>query len=98
MKFKIKIRSRKKRLDLILETLEGMTSKLNSSVREIKHAVSEVDKEVIYGNARISELADKIVTSIQNLQDKIISEIERKKEKCPSEDSFYSGAIKAGVD
>ena len=88
----------KEELDLILETLEGMTSKLNSSLREIKHAVSEVDKEVIYGNARISELADEIVTSIQNLQDKIISEIERKKEKCPSEDSLYSGAMEAGVD
>ena len=78
----------KEELDLILETLEDMTNKFNSSVRGIKNAVSEVDDEVRNGNARLYGLADEIVTSIQMLQDKIISEIKRKKEKCPSEDSL----------
>ena len=77
----------KEELDLILETLEGMTHKLNSSVEGIKNAVSKIDIEVQNGNTRFSRLANEIVTSIQNLQDKIISEIKRKKEKCPSEDS-----------
>ena len=75
----------KEELDLILETLEGTTNKLNSSVEEVKNAVSEVDYEVRNGNTRLSGLADEIVTSIQILQDKIISEIKGKKEKCPSE-------------
>ena len=79
----------KEELDLILETLEGITNKLNSSVGGIKDAVSEVDDEVRNGNTRLSGLADEIVTSIQSLQDKIISEIKRKKEKCLSEDSIY---------
>ena len=79
----------KEELDLILETLEGITNKLNSSVWGIKNAVSEVDDEVRNGNTRFSGLAYEIVTSIQSLQDKIISEIKRKKEKCPSEDSIY---------
>ena len=78
----------KEELDLILETLEDMTNKFNSSVGGIKNAVSEVDDEVRNGNARLYGLADEIVTSIQMLQDKIISEIKRKKEKCPSEDSL----------
>ena len=69
----------KEELDLILETLEGMTNKLNSSVGGIKNAVSEVDDEVQNGNTRLSGLADQIVTSIQSLQDKIISTIKRKK-------------------
>ena len=77
----------KEELDLILETLEGMTHKLNSSVEGIKNAVREIDIEVQNGNTTFSRLANEIVTSIQNLQDKIISEIKRKKEKCPSEDS-----------
>ena len=78
----------KEELDLILETLEDMTHKFNSSVGGIKNAVREVDDEVRNGNARLYGLADEIVTSIQMLQDKIISEIKRKKEKCPSEDSL----------
>ena len=90
----------KEELDLILETLKGMTNKLNSSVRGIKNAVSEVDEEVINGNTRLAGLAKEIVLSILKLEDKIISEIERKKEKCPSEDSLYSGGggIESGVD
>jgi len=79
----------KEELDLILETLEGMTNKLNSSVGGIKNAVSEVDDEVRNGNTRLDGLADEIVNSIQILQDKIISERKRKKEKCPSEDPLF---------
>ena len=80
----------KEELDLILETLEGMTNKLNSSVGGIKNAVSKVDYEVRKGGTRFSGLANEIVTSIQILQDKVISEIKRKKEKCPSKDSPHA--------
>ena len=72
----------KEELDLILETLEGMTNKLNSSVGGIKNAVSEVDYEVRKANTRFSGLTNEIVTSIQNLQDEIIYEMKRKKAKC----------------
>ena len=65
----------KEELDLILETLEGMTNKLNSSVGGIKNAVSEVDYKVRKGDTRFNGLANEIVTSIQNLQDEIIYEM-----------------------
>ena len=84
-----KDQTQKEELDLVLDTLEGMTIKFNFLVEGIKNAVSEVDDEVRNGNTRFSGLAYEIVTSIQSLQDKIISEIKRKKEKCPSEDSIY---------
>ena len=83
-----KDQTQKEELDLILNTLEGMTIKFNFLVEGIKNAVSEVDDEVRNGNTRLSGLADEIVTSIQILQDKIISEIKGKKEKCPPEDSL----------
>ena len=76
----------KEELDLILETLENMTNKLNSSVGGIKNAVSEVDHKVRKGDTRFSGLANEIVTSIQNLQDGIIYEMKRKKGKCPAKD------------
>lgn len=76
----------KEELDLILETLENMTNKLNSSVGGIKNAVSEVDHKVRKGDTRFSGLANEIVISIQNLQDGIIYEMKRKKGKCPAKD------------
>ena len=48
---------------MILETLENMTNKLNSSVGGIKNAVSEVDYEVRKGGTRFSGLASEIVTN-----------------------------------
>ena len=89
----------KEELDLILETLEGMTNKLNSSVGGIKNAVSEVDDEVRNGNTRLSGLADQIVTSIQSLQDKIISTIKRKKVLgIPLGDSFFLPNVPSNIE
>lgn len=65
---------------MILETLENVTNKLNSSVGGIKNAVSEVDHKVRKGDTRFSGLANEIVTSIQNLQDGIIYEMKGRRE------------------